>query len=83
MGYKIAFKASVARDLKKLDRDQGKRILAKIEEELSEKAEAFPTLKGQFSGLRKFRVGDYRVVYTILGDIALVLRIGHRSAVYR
>jgi len=83
LGYKIAFKASVARDLKKLDRDQGKRILAKIEEELSEKAEAFPTLKGQFSGLRKFRVGDYRVVYTILGDIALVLRIGHRSAVYR
>ena len=37
--------------------------------------------KGQFSGLRKFRVGDYRVIYTILGDTALVLRLGHRSSV--
>ncbi|MDY6839560.1 MAG: type II toxin-antitoxin system RelE/ParE family toxin [Thermodesulfobacteriota bacterium] len=83
MGYKIAFKASVARDLKKVDRDQAKRILARVEEELPEKAEALPTLKGQFSGLRKFRVGDYRVIYTILGDTALVLRIGHRSSVYR
>jgi len=83
LGYKIAFKASVARDLKKLDREQADRILARIEEELPEKAEAFPTLKGQFSGLRKFRVGDYRVIYTILGDTALVLRISHRSAVYR
>ena len=83
MGYKIAFKGSVARDLKKLDKDQANRILARLEEELPEKADAFPTLKGQFSGLRKFRVGDYRVIYTILGDTALVLRIGHRRTVYR
>jgi len=73
----------VARDLKKLDKDQANRILARLEEELPEKADAFPTLKGQFSGLRKFRVGDYRVIYTILGDTALVLRIGHRRTVYR
>jgi len=60
-----------------------KRILARIEEELPEKAEAFPTLRGQFSGLRRFRVGDYRVICTILGETALVLRIGHRTTVCR
>ncbi len=41
MSYKIAFKKSVARDLKKIDKDQADRILSKIEDELPEKAETF------------------------------------------
>ena len=83
MTYKIAFKKSVARDLKKLDRDTAERILHKIEDELPAKAEAFPALTGKFSGLRKFRVGDYRVVYSLIDDTALILRISHRREVYR
>ena len=83
MSYKIAFKKSVARDLKKINNDQADRILKRIEEELPEKAESFPVLTGKFSGLRKFRVGDYRVVYSIMGDTALILRIRHRREAYR
>ncbi len=83
MSYKIAFKKSVARDLKKIDNDQADRILKKIEEELPEKAESFPVLTGKFSGLRKFRVGDYRVIYSIMGNTALILRIKHRREVYK
>ena len=83
MSYKIAFKKSVARDLKKIDKDQADRILRKIEDDLPEKAEAFPVLTGKFSGLRKFRVGDYRIIYSIIGDMALILRISHRREAYR
>ena len=83
MSFKIAFKKSVARDLKRLDKDQADRILAKIEEELPDKAQAFPLLSGKFSGLRKFRVGDDRVIYSIFGDTALILRISHRRETYR
>ena len=83
MSYKIAFKKSVARDLKKIDNDQVDRILKKIENELPEKAETFPILTGKFSGLRKFRVGDYRVIYSIIGNTALILRIAHRREAYR
>ena len=83
MSYKIAFKKSVARDLKKTSKDQAARILNKIEVELPEKAEDFPLLTGKFSGLRKFRVGDYRVIYSIMGDTALILRINHRRDAYR
>ena len=83
MSYKIALKNSVARDLKKIDKDQVDRILRKIEDELPEKAEAFPILTGKFSGLRKFRVGDYRVIYSIIEDTALILRISHRREAYR
>lgn len=78
MSYKIAFKKSVGRDLKKIDKDQANRILSKIEEDLPEKAESFPVLAGKFSGLRKFRIGNYRVIYSILDDTVLILRISHR-----
>jgi len=83
LAYNIGYKKSVERDLKKLPRAEARRILDQIETELSDKADAYPVLKGQFAGLRKFRSGDYRVIYAILGDEVLVLRIGHRKDVYR
>ncbi|MBW2705779.1 MAG: type II toxin-antitoxin system RelE/ParE family toxin [Deltaproteobacteria bacterium] len=83
MSFKIAFKKSVARDLKRIDKNQTERLLGKIDEELPDKAESFPVLSGKFSGLRKFRVGDYRVIYSIIGDTALILRISHRREAYR
>jgi len=83
LAYNVGYKRSVERDLKKLPKAEARRILDQIGEELSEKADAYPVLKGQFAGLRKFRVGDYRVIYAILGNEAIVLRIGHRKDVYK
>ncbi len=83
MSYKIAFKKSVSRDLKKLSKDDAKRILDKTEQDLPEKADTFTLLTGRFAGLRKFRIGDYRVIYTISENAALVLRISHRRDAFR
>ena len=83
MAYNVVYKKSVQRDLKKLSKAEARRILNQIEEDLSKNADAYPVLKGQFAGLRKYRVGDYRVIYAILGEDALVLRIGHRKDIYK
>ena len=83
MSYKIAFKKTVTRDLKKIDKNQAGKILQKIEHELPDKADSFPALIGKFSGLRKFRIGDYRVIYSIVDDTVLILRIRHRREAYR
>ena len=83
MAYNIVYKKSVARDLKKLSKAEALRILNQIEKELPEEADTHPILKGQFAGLRKYRVGDYRVIYAILGNDVLILRIGHRRDVYK
>jgi len=83
LAYNILYKKSVQRDLKKVSKAEASRIVDQIEKELSEKADTYPVLKGQFAGLRKYRVGDYRVVYAILGDDVLILRIGHRREVYK
>ena len=83
MAYNIVYKKSVQRDLKKLSKAEARRVLNQVEEELSKNADTYPVLKGQFAGLRKYRVGDYRVTYAILADEVLVLRIGHRKDVYK
>ncbi len=83
MAYNIVYKKSVQRDLKKLSKAEAHRVLNGVEEELSKNADTYPVLKGQFAGLRKYRVGDYSVIYAILGDDVLVLRIGHWREVYK
>ena len=83
MAYNIVYKKSVQRDVKKLSKAEAHRILNQVEEELSKNADTYPVLKGQFAGLRKYRIGDDRVIYAILGADVLVLRIGHRKDVYK
>ena len=82
MAFEITYKKSVSKDLASLGKAEARRILDKIDKDLALRAESYPVLKGQFAGLRKFRVGDYRVIYAILGPQVLVLRIGHRREIY-
>lgn len=82
MAFEIAYKKSVAKDLAGLGKAEARRILDKIEEALPVRAGPQPLLKGRFSGLRKLRVGDYRVIFAIFGAQVLVLRIGHRREIY-
>ena len=83
MAYKILYKKSVYRDLKKLGITEAKTIISKLEKELSNKAASYPVLKGQFAGLRKYRFSDYRVIYALLDEEVVVLRIGHRKDIYK
>jgi len=83
LAFRITFKKSVSRDLKKINITDADRILTKISEELSEKAESMPELKERFAGLRKYRVGGYRVIFTILNDSILITRVRHRKPAYK
>ncbi|MFZ3063475.1 MAG: type II toxin-antitoxin system RelE/ParE family toxin [Actinomycetota bacterium] len=83
MAYKIAYKASVQQDLRKLDKGEASRILNKLEKDLGKDPNIGQPLKGPFQGLFRYRVGDYRVIYTKTREGVLVLRIGHRRDVYR
>ena len=80
--FEIVFKKSVFKDLKRIDKAVLKRILDKLENDLLKGPDDFPELKGKFAGLRKYRVGDYRVIYAILGQQVLVTRVSHRKEAY-
>jgi len=83
LAYNIVYKKSVYRDLKKLAKPEAKRILDHIEKDLIRQPEANSVIKAQFAGLRKCRVGDYRVIYALMGLDILILRIGNRKDVYK
>ncbi len=83
MTYKIKFKRSVYKDLSKVPSEEAKTILDKIDILLAEKPKMLPALKGKFKGIRRMRVGNYRVIYVILEDVVLILKIHHRKDVYK
>lgn len=82
--YEIRFKESVARDLKGLPREQVTAILERIAA-LADN----PRPRGceKLSGLERYRIrqGHYRVIYEIRDRqlVVVVVKIGHRSHVYR
>ena len=83
MAYNVKYKKSIERDLKRLDKTEARRILGAIEKELPANADSTPTLKGPFAGLRKYRIGDYRVIFAVLDQDILILRIAHRKEAYK
>ena len=82
--YSLAFKKSVAKDLRSIPNQDVKRILKRIES-LREN----PRVKGSvtLSGQEQYRIrqGVYRIVYEIKDKelIVLVVKVGHRSKVYK
>ena len=75
---------SAAKALAVLPKTDRVRIIAAIDL-LSDTPAAGSALKGEFEGLRRLRVGRYRVVYEWQRSelVILVVRIGHRREVYR
>ena len=82
MNNKIYFKKSVSKDIKKIDSAQRIKIMNQIQKALSENPPKGKKLSGDFEGLWRLRIGDYRVIYTVIRDGWLILRIGHRKDVY-
>ena len=83
MASRVVYKASVEQDLRRLDKPAARRILEKIEHDLAANPDRGAPLTGEFRGLFRYRVGDYRIVYSKIPDGILVLRIGHRRDIYR
>lgn len=79
---KISFKESVENDLKKIDKNERIKILNKIKIELVKNPGIDKLLKGEYKDLYSYRVGNYRVIYTMLIDEILILKIGHRKDIY-
>jgi len=84
VGFSIRIKQSAAKALAGIDKKDRLRLVSAIDE-LAENPYRGSALKGDLTGLRRIRVGNYRVVYEIReGElIVLVVRIAHRREVYR
>ena len=84
MHCSLRIKGSAAKALAALPKSDRVRVVDAIDL-LCDIPAAGSALKGEFEGLRRLRVGLYRVVYEWQRSelVILVVRIGHRCEVYR
>jgi mRNA interferase RelE/StbE len=80
--YELVFKKSVARDLRRLPKQDVQRILQRIRALADDPR---PAGCEKLSGLERYRVrqGAYRIVYEIVDArlIVLIVKVGHRRDV--
>jgi len=81
--WQILLTEEALRDLKRLDRVISKRIKKKLLLLRSDPKGFSKSLKGTKIGDYRMRVGDFRIVFETKGTIIYVLRVAHRSEVYK
>jgi mRNA interferase RelE/StbE len=88
LGWRIELSGDARKHLQKLGRPEAKRIVQFLHqrvEPLDNPRQIGKALKGPLTDLWRYRVGDYRLICELRDDVlvVLVLRVGHRSRVYR
>ena len=80
----IRWERRALKELKTIDKDSQLRIVAAVEQ-LTEHPLKGTHLSAQWKGLRRLRVGEFRVIYAFDGTrlSISVIRVGHRREVYR
>ncbi|PRB58973.1 type II toxin-antitoxin system RelE/ParE family toxin [Microbacterium sp. MYb45] len=82
--YRVEFTAPAAKEIRKLDPQVRRRILAGIAAlEKEPRPIGVRKLTG-FDNAWRIRIGDHRVLYEVVDDVVLVtvFRVAHRRAVY-
>lgn len=85
MPYKLEYKSSVKKELRKLTKVDRLAIVQKIELLKQEpRPEGSAKLKGS-RDLYRIRHGDYRVIYKTHNSVLtiMIIRIGHRREIYK
>lgn len=84
MTYSVRIKESAVKDLRDIPRNDRQRITQAIDN-LRENPYSGTQLHGAFRGLRRQRVGNYRIVYEIERAelLVYVIQISHRREAYR
>ena len=83
--YRIEWKHSAVKELRKLPKEVVPKILKSVEE-LAENPYPKGTRKLVGSELRKpVRVGIYRIIYSVFESVCVVeiVRVGHRKDIYQ
>ena len=88
MAWKIEFERHAQKELEQLDKPISRRIIKFLHQRIAKLDDPRQTgerLQGALGEFRKYRVGDYRLICSLEYDrlVVLILRVGHRSKVYK
>jgi mRNA interferase RelE/StbE len=80
---RIRFDPNVASEVRAIDKHVAMTILNAIHRYADMGAGRVKPLSGEFEGLFRLRIGSHRVIFDETADTITILRVGHRSDVYR
>lgn len=81
---KIKWTEDAIKDLEKLDKPVAQRVIRKISWLCNNFERVSPEpLGGEFKGTYKLRIGDWRAIYTMEGQVLIIQFIGHRKEIYK
>ncbi len=83
MAYRLVYTERAARDIRKLDAVARKRLKKALEKLAADPLEHSTRLVSEKIGGYRFRVGDHRVIFDLIGKEIVILRVGHRRDIYR
>ena len=79
--FEVRFTPRFLKEIRALDKEVQVRILQEVNL-LKTNPYAGKLLRGELKGIYSLRIGDYRVLYQIKGNVILLLVVGHRKRVY-
>lgn len=84
MTCSVRIKASAAKQIGRLDGEARRHVVEQIDR-LAAHPHVGTVLKGELEAVRRIRLGANRIVFEVRDRelIVLVVRVGHRSSVYR
>ena len=83
--HKFIFSPQAEKELKKLPSNIQFQIIVKLKYFLSaaNPLEFASHLKDTELGSYRFRIGDYRAIFDLKGEIFMILSVGHRREIYK
>jgi mRNA interferase RelE/StbE len=79
--YKIEFASSALEDLRSIPKREAAQILRKIQRLENGLHGNIKRLQNADTGFR-LRMGDYRILFDVIGDRILIQKVGNRKDVY-
>jgi mRNA interferase RelE/StbE len=74
---------SVRGELRSIDRESAMRILLALTRYEESGEGDVKALSGEWDGCFRLRVGDFRVIFEMAPEAIVIIRVRHRSDVYR
>ncbi len=88
MAWTVEYSTTALKQLRKLNRSVAQQLVDQLDALVADSEhprQRGKALKGPLSGLWRYRVGDHRLICSLDDGrmVVLLLRLGHRSDVYR
>jgi len=81
MSFELKSTPKFEKLFRKLEREIQAKVLKQISSLMTDPFQG-KSLHGSLKGKFSLRVGDYRVIYRVEGNVVLLLVVGHRKKIY-